>query len=770
MIALLCASAFAEHLAHVESVSTEILDVVLSQNEQTVALLDSGSNAILEFSLLDWSTTSWSPCSNIGGVVYVDNVLYAGCGDGVIASQSTTNSESELSLESGNILSLDSLNGVIYALAENPTGGNPRVHAIEMSSGIEKEGGYPSTLGYSGFEDAAIVGNYLIVTQSGSAVSKIDLSSGSAARNGTGPTAVKLSDILPETDASNALIAAGTGGLIRFLLNTNETQYALGNAYFNEAVAVATDGQTVWVHDTGDSVFRAFEYSGSGLVGTTELDTVSATGVGPVMEMVRVNGYLIAATLSGDIVVVTDSPWVDAGSASPSMNGQGDEFSFSFTSDTTGDYSIRVGATTNDNGTVVETGSVVSDEAKTISLIVDEKYEEGDNTVRIVVDDGQFEGYDSVTVGVDNPPGTVTLSESSIGFGSEKLTVDFNGIQDIDVSKYIIYVSEEEFDSDTYETGGPSFSGMSEKERTISAIPNEDYRVTLYPLENGVRYYIGIRAYDEGGLESVMSNIVSGIPKETLSASELSNESGGFCGTNLPLGWATLTLGAIALVGRRRQVFGLALLLGVGSMSTSVEASALFTSEDEKVLRSSYEMRYGPINFESNAINSVFTVTSNQMLYSDIGWSAWNIIEVQGGAGFFQEMGWLLSEDGQTSSEHDMLTIVPFSLSGTARLDILKEQFLVPFGSYGLDYWVFKENWATSSGEQKVTGGKKGSHVAFGAQILLDKMDPGSASKLSVRTGITDTFLSIERRILTFEDTGLDFSSDSTTVGLRFHY
>jgi MYXO-CTERM domain-containing protein len=267
-----------------------------------------------------------------------------------------------------------------------------------------------------------------------------------------------------------------------------------------------------------------------------------------------------------------------------------------------------------------------------------------------------------------------------------------------------------------------------------------------------------------------MSNIISGTPKETLSASDLSNEAGGYCGTKLPMGWGVLALGSFALIRRRRH--GLAVLT-LGLMMTSsldANASALFTSEDAPVLRQSMDLRYGPINFESDAINSVFTVNSHQMLYADLGWSVWNIFEATAGVGFFQEMGWLLSEDGEQSSEHDMLTIYPLSLSGTFRFDILKEQFLVPFGSYGVDYWVFKENWATNSGEAKVNGGKNGTHYAYGVQILLDKLDPASASKLEVRTKIRDTYLSVERRQLSFDTDGLDFTSESTTVGLRFHY
>ena len=764
--------ATANRLAYTESVGTAILDVVQSQNGRKVALLESGSSAVLELSTLDWAYESWAPCTGVGGIVYVENKLYAGCADGQIKVFGNQSSEAgnDLSIDGGAVLSLNHKDGVLYVLAENPNGGNPRVHALELANGTERSGGYPSTLGYSAFEDADIVGNFLIVTQSGNAVSKVDLASGGATRNNNqGPTAVKLGDVLPESNASNALIAAGTGGLIRFLLATNDTQYALGNSFFNDASAVVSNGNSLWVHDAGANRFRRFDYSGGATVGGTELEQIATDEIGAVMEMTWVGDYIVAGTLDGELVIITDAPWVDAGSASPSMNGQGDEFTFSFSADTAGEYTIRLGATDNGGGQVVASGSIEAQADETVNLTVDGRYSEGDNLLRIVVDDGQNSGHDTVTVGVDNPPGTVTLNERSIGFGSEQLTLDFAGISDSDVSSYVIFISEESFTAADYPTGGPEFSAIPKSERTISAIPNEDYRVTLSPLQNGVRYYIGVRAYDEGGLESVMSNIVSAIPKETLSASELTGEEGGYCGSNLPMGWGLLSLASLAIVRRRRMWGGAALLL-CGITPMNAEASALFTSEKEPVLRQSFDIRYGPIAFESQAINEVFTVNDHQILFADLGWSVYNILEVTAGAGFLQEMGWLLSEDGQRSTEHDMLTVYPLSFSGTFRLDVLKEQFVVPFGSYGFDYWMFKENWATGSGEEQVTGAKQGSHSAYGIHLLLDKLDPGSASKLEVRTGIRDSYLSIERRTIGFETDGLNFSSETTTVGLRFHY
>ena len=66
-----------------------------------------------------------------------------------------------------------------------------------------------------------------------------------------------------------------------------------------------------------------------------------------------------------------------------------------------------------------------------------------------------------------------------------------------------------------------------------------------------------------------------------------------------------------------------------------------------------------------------------------------------------------------------MLTILPLNLSGTARLDFWEGQFLVPYASGGIDYWIWKENWVENDAEVSVTGAKLGYHYAFGGQLLL---------------------------------------------------
>ena len=198
--------------------------------------------------------------------------------------------------------------------------------------------------------------------------------------------------------------------------------------------------------------------------------------------------------------------------------------------------------------------------------------------------------------------------------------------------------------------------------------------------------------------------------------------------------------------------------------------------DNPSAFRGQTSVHYGSIDFESEVINTVFTASGHQVLYLDTGVSYKNILELSVGAGFIQEMGWLLSEDGSVSDEHDMLTVLPLNASTTLRLDFFEEQLLVPYASAGLDYWVWRENWMSpgadgDSAAEEISGAKIGSHWSVGGQLLLDSFDPSGASRTALKTGIQDSYFQIEYRSQTIGDSdGLSFDSSSWTAGMRFNY
>ena len=217
---------------------------------------------------------------------------------------------------------------------------------------------------------------------------------------------------------------------------------------------------------------------------------------------------------------------------------------------------------------------------------------------------------------------------------------------------------------------------------------------------------------------------------------------------------------------------------GVSESALLPDALVGFRGKDNKstVFRGQTALHYGTIDFASEVINTVFTASGHQVLYVDTGVSFKNILEISAGAGFIQEMGWLLSEDGSVSDEHDMLTVLPLNAATTLRLDFFDEQLLVPYVSAGLDYWVWRENWTSPAADgtsvaEEVIGAKVGNHWSVGGQFLLDSFDPSGASRTALKTGIQDSYLQIEYRNQAVGDRdGISFDSSSWSAGLRFNY
>ena len=144
-------------------------------------------------------------------------------------------------------------------------------------------------------------------------------------------------------------------------------------------------------------------------------------------------------------------------------------------------------------------------------------------------------------------------------------------------------------------------------------------------------------------------------------------------------------------------------------------------------------------------------------------------------AGFGQDLGFLQTSDGVASSEHDMLTLFPLEASATLRLDFFNEQWFVPTGRIGGDYWIWRENWYVPDGsaaDKARTGGKLGWDWAAGGMLRLDAFDRKAASELQAQTGIDDTFVVAEYR-QTYMPKGsseLHFSGWEITGGLRFDF
>ena len=221
----------------------------------------------------------------------------------------------------------------------------------------------------------------------------------------------------------------------------------------------------------------------------------------------------------------------------------------------------------------------------------------------------------------------------------------------------------------------------------------------------------------------------------------------------------------------------LTLFLMLGTMMSSEAASQMSNAEQNKTVEEKKEwtnsftdVRYGPLTLQSEVLNAVFTGSNHQSLLIDTGVEFMGVLGLSFGSGMIREKGYLLSVDGTSSSQEDTLTVLPFNVSATLRLDFFNEQLLVPFANAGVDYWLWQEKWTSNDVATAMTGGKQGYHYSYGGQILLDRFDEASASLMEVRRGVTDTYLTVEYRVQEMDDEGLSFDSESVTVGFRFQY
>lgn len=184
-------------------------------------------------------------------------------------------------------------------------------------------------------------------------------------------------------------------------------------------------------------------------------------------------------------------------------------------------------------------------------------------------------------------------------------------------------------------------------------------------------------------------------------------------------------------------------------------------------------VRYGTMLLQDTYLQDVFG-KQNDVVKLEYG-LGFRLFEVSLGAGFAQDMGWLQTSTGEASAEHDMLTLFPFEGGLTVRLDFFNEQWIVPTGRLGGNFWVWRENWYVPAGtatDNARSGAKLGWHWAAGGMLRLDAFDRAAASELQATTGIDDTFIVAEyRRNYMPKDTDqLKLSGWEITAGLRFDF
>lgn len=764
----------------------EVTDVEAGLDGETVAAIEVNSNYLAVFRTDVWWSYYAQPCekSSLSGLAAVDTGYAVGCSDGTVVYVDIfdrvpyVNGSTRLSEKKDiGVQGLGEVQGQLYAIADNPSGGNPEVYKIDPKTGeLSTDEGWPSLLGSSGFEDAGSNQATLIIAHGGDNVSKVDTSTGSATVNQQGATGATCKDV--SSSDITPLFACGLG-VAQFEPTTNDLSLVL-NDPISDARGLHIDevDERLWVADA-DNGLMVFTWSPeSGLPGDevqVQLDLKDRTPG----EMTGIEGYAFAGTEEGAFEVFTSRPWtyinevlVD-GDPKSYAGADGSQVSMTFEPDTQGPWRVVVGKTE------LATGQGTPFQPVTVDFVIDERFAEGDNPVQVLVTDAEGEeGRNGILLNVDNPPEQVDLKPSDVKWGDGELTLEFEGIEDEDLESYKVYLAVTEFDPADYpEGGGPTFDGEDQINlEPVPAKPGENVSVTISPLTNDVTYYLAVRAIDAGGLEGPMSDVVSGTPQETYLASELAGEEGGCqCGGG-PGGLGWLALGLSGLVAARRRRSGAVLGLGAAAVLglAPVDAQAA-----EPWKRAGLEVRLGALDFydvggDDNPVESVYGDSGNLVFMVEGGPTIYDLVQLEFGVGRFYRKGNPVSADGDASGSSSSLAVYPLTVGARLRLDVIKEQWVVPTVAAGYDYWLWSErsgfdseslSWAQSAG-----GGKPGMHYSAGIQILLDAFQPRRATLLEARHGIRDSYVVIEYReqeVQNEDGDGLVFSGSQVTGGLR---
>jgi hypothetical protein len=351
--------------------------------------------------------------------------------------------------------------------------------------------------------------------------------------------------------------------------------------------------------------------------------------------------------------------------------------------------------------------------------------------------------------------------------------------------------------------------------------------ILLDGLINGTSYNVAVVAIDSSGGVSLSSTITAGMPAPTLGFFDVYGDKGGTAqagcsmataaGPGAPPRSTALAATALGIMwlsaaarprrrGRRsaprrrrrrrcagRWAIGRAALLLV-SAPVLLGSRAARAQDYDQLMREGHagdesqtgesprgwnlELRFGPYrpNVDSEfadrgsperPFQQVFS--SSRRLISELEidhqlshrWGTWS---VGLGVGYYNASAPALSPDGVTATgDQTTLRIIPLSISGVYRADILPRLTGLPFVPYakaGLDYALWSSQ-RTGAGHD-YQGGTPGWHAAGGLAINLDFLDPDGARMLDHESGVNHTAIFFEWRYAALDGFG---SSSRLRVG-----
>jgi hypothetical protein len=116
-------------------------------------------------------------------------------------------------------------------------------------------------------------------------------------------------------------------------------------------------------------------------------------------------------------------------------------------------------------------------------------------------------------------------------------------------------------------------------------------------------------------------------------------------------------------------------------------------------------------------------------------------VAIGGEVGYFTAESFAESVSGRISGELQRLMLWPVTVSAEAHLRLSDDQLLVPFVNAGYRRVAYR---LAVQGQDSVRGGAGGVVMGAGFDVLLDRLDPASASGFDEDYGVARTYLRLE--------------------------
>ncbi|MCB9764866.1 MAG: hypothetical protein H6739_34135 [Alphaproteobacteria bacterium] len=798
-IALLPADAFAlpDRVAAEldEAASTDITRIVADSDWSIAAVIAGSSVRVLD--LQSWEVDLNTPCTDPADLALRSDTststlhILVGCTSGEVAellvdSDRDVASGSSADLGLGEVKGVAYVNDVPWAIVD----GESALEGYELDADTLETAtdGLSGAFGRSGFVRSTGLSTgsdgYLLVLHGNDEISRMQTSTASAVISTENLASRDWADVVTWGTSGVYLADEGQGGIIRYSLSggqNNDFSILLDSTDgLAQVTALELDVAGAWLAaaDASAGAVWFYDFGGDNLtVGDELLQEIDLSTWGAVSDMAAVDGYLLAGTEGGDVLVLTENPWVEITDAPTASVSDGDTVSLTFTTDLGGDYTVTVG----DNSAAAGEGSVDDDGTETVDLQVDDTWSEGVNRLYVEVDDGGLTGHDAVDVTVDNPPPQAEISDVAVGDGKLIVTVAATGISDI--ASVDLYITTVEFTADDHESGGPDYEGddtdiTSPVNTTVSDV-DLDVEVEITGLTNDVTYYVAARVIDDAGTEGSMSDVWSAAPSETCRASECSKWPTGIgCASTGGGTFALALLGLGAMLTRRRWAVGLGLLLvsPLAHAEDDLRVKGHRDDEGKQRIDRTAEVRVGGVLIEDSSFQTAYGASGHRTLDLEAGIQLWRVLEFDAGLGLIRKSGSELAISTlDATGEDTKLTALPLSLSGTLRLDFFDGQPIVPFAGAGIDWWLWRERTGTPTVdtlfEMDAEGGDfLGYHYTLGGNILLDWLQKDRASLARARWGIHDTYLTVEWSRNEMLEDYTAFTGRTVTVGVKIDY